>query len=77
MRPAGIFRDIAANGAGDLAAGVRRVKQAVFGCRFRELNVRKAGLHHGYSVDRVNLQDSAHATGSEHDATLRRHRSAA
>ena len=54
----GIFRDIAANGAGDLRRRIGRVIHAMHGCRFGDRQVAHPGLHGGHRVIRIDADDA-------------------
>ncbi len=76
MQPAGIFRHIAADGAGDLAGGIGRVVEAVGLHRLGDVEVGDAGLDHHAAILIVDLQDALHAPHADQDAVLARQRAA-
>ena len=77
MRPTGVLGDVAADGAGFLAAGVGRVEEAVGRGRFRELDVGQPGLDDGDAVHGVDLEDAPHTRGGDDDAAPPWHGAAA
>ena len=58
VRPAGIIGDIAADGAGGLAAGIRRVEEAVFGDGFGDIEIDHAGFDNGDAVLQIDFQNA-------------------
>ena len=58
VHAAGVFGHVAANGAGDLAAGVGRVVQTVGRSRLADGQVAHAALHHGGPAALVDFQDA-------------------
>ena len=70
VRAAGVFRDVAADGAGALAGGVGRVEIAAALHRQGDVQVDHAGLHHGALVFQIDFEDPVHAREGDHDAAL-------
>ncbi len=62
VHPAGVFRHVAADGAGDLRGGIGRVIQAVRGGGLGDFQVADAGLQAGYAGYRIDLYDLAQAS---------------
>ena len=58
MNAAGIFRDVAADRAGDLAARVRRVVKAVGRCGFADSEVANTALNERRPAASVNFDDA-------------------
>ena len=77
VRAAGVFRHVAANRAGLLAAWIGSVEQPEMRHRFRNLDVRYARLDHRNAVRGVDLEDAPHSRGGDDDSTAMRHRTAA
>ena len=65
----GIGRDVAADRADLVGAGVGRVPEALGGRRPLDLDVEGAGLDHGHPARGVDL-DRPHPLGREHDAAV-------
>ena len=76
MHAARVFGHVAAYGAGDLAAGVRRVIQAVGLCRFADGQIAHATLHPGSARQRVHLEDFVELSQRQRDAQGMRHSAA-
>ena len=57
VHAAGVFRHVAADGAGNLAAGVGRVVQAVGRSRLADGQVAHPALHPGGAAERVHIQN--------------------
>ncbi len=76
MQSAGILRDVAADGAGDLARGIGRVIEAVALHRAGDGGIGDARLDHHAAVFEVGLQDAIHAAEAEQDAVGPRQRPA-
>ena len=76
MRPAGIFRDVAADGAGFLAGGIRRkIKSGVlYGAR--DIQIDHAGLDDGAAILQVQFQDAVHTRKDDHHAASASQRAA-
>ena len=74
MHAAGVFSHVAANRAGDLAAGVGRVIQAQRRRRFANGQVAHAALHPGGARQRVHFQNFVELGQRQGDATGMRHR---
>src|SRR5205823_10163208 len=68
VRPAGVGRDVAADGAGALAGGVRGEVPAVRLQVVGQPEVDDARLDDGVAVAVVHLQDALHARQADHDA---------
>ena len=68
VRAAGVLRDVAADRADLLAAGVGRVVEPVRRGGRGDLQVRDAGLDDGAAVDRVDLQDPLEPGQRDHHA---------
>ena len=76
VRAAGIFRYVAADGAGFLAGRIGREMQAGVRDGDAEVGIHHAGLHRGALVLDVNFQDAIHARKNYENAALARERSA-
>ena len=76
MHAARVLGDIAADGAGDLRAGVGRIVEAVGRGRLGDGEVAHAGLHHGEARHRVEMHDLLHLGQRQHHAVLVRQRAA-
>jgi hypothetical protein len=76
MHAARILRDIAADGAGDLARGVRRVIEAEMAHRVGYGEVRHAGLRHHAAVRRVDLENAVEPAEAQQNAVGERQRTA-
>ena len=72
MRAAGIGGDIAADGAGDLARRVGRVKEAVARDRIGDAGIGDAGLDMRHAVGEVDGEHLAHAREAQHDRVFER-----
>ncbi|MNP15072.1 hypothetical protein D3C76_1074140 [compost metagenome] len=72
VHAAGVFRDIAADRAGDLRRRVRGVVQAVGSGRLGNRQVAYAGLDAGEAADRIDLEDALEARHHQQDAFLQR-----
>ena len=72
MHPAGIFRHIAANGAGDLRGGIRRVVKALVLHRLGYGEVGDPRLHHGAAVLIVDFQHPVEFRKPQHNAVGQR-----
>ena len=70
MRPAGIIRDIAADGAGGLAARVRRIKKPSLATALVTSSIDHAGFDDGDTVLQIDFQDSIQSRKREDDAAL-------
>ena len=57
VHAAGVLRDVAADGAGDLRGRIGRVIKAFMGDRVRDRQIGDAGLDHGDAVGEVDLLD--------------------
>ena len=68
MRPAGIHRDISADGAGELARRVGRVKEILFGHGARDAQIGAAGLNPDDPVAQIDLQHLIHPHQPEDNA---------
>ena len=77
VRPAGIFGDVAADGAGLLAGRIGREVEAKMRNVLGELQIHHAGLHHGALVFDIDFEDAVHAREGDNDAALLRDRAAA
>ena len=69
---AGIFRHVAADGAGALAGGVGGIKIAACLDRQGDVQVDHPGLHHGALVFQIDFEDPVHASESDEDSALER-----
>src|SRR5690606_40371145 len=69
-QPAGGGADVAADGAGLPAGGVRRVGEAVFADGAGEGGVDDAGIDDGDPVDGADPQDAVHPGQREHEAAV-------
>ena len=70
VRAAGIFGDVAADGACFLAGRIGREMQAGVGYGGAEIGIHYAGLDGGAFVFDVNFQDAIHARKNCEDATF-------
>ena len=61
MRPAGIFRNVAADGARFLTRRVGSIVQTMLLHSAREIQIDDAGLDHGPLIFRVDFQNVIHA----------------
>jgi hypothetical protein len=77
VRAAGVLRDVTADRARPLAGRIRRVIQAVRRDGAAEVEVHDAGLDHGNTLPRVDLQNARHARQRDDDAADRGDRTAA
>ena len=73
MHAAGILRDIAADRAGDLRAGIGRVIEALMLDRLGDAEVGDAGLHAGAAVGVVDLQHAVELAEAQQDGVAHRH----
>ncbi len=73
---AGVFGDVAADGAGLLAGGIGREVEPEMRDMLRELQVDHPGLHYGALVLNVNLENAVHAREGDDNAALLRDRAA-
>ena len=76
VRPAGIVGDIAADGAGGLAAGIGCVEETIFGYGFRHVEINHTGLDDGDAVLQIDFQDAIQTGQREDNTPFRRHRAA-
>ncbi len=76
MHAAGIFRDIAADGAGDLRRRIGRVIEAGLGDRLRHREIGDAGLDHGDAIVEIDLADAVELGEPEQHAIAERQRAA-
>ena len=76
VRAAGIFRDVAADGAGFLAGRIGGEMQSGMGDGGAEVGIHDAGLHGGALVFDVNFEDAIHARENCEDAAFARERAA-
>ena len=76
MHAAGIFRDIAADRAGDLRRGVRRVIERLVLHRLADGEVGDARLDHGDAVGEIDLADAVELAHAEEHAVDQRQRPA-
>ena len=72
MSAAGIGRDIAADGASDLARRVGRVKEAVARDRIGNAGIGDAGLDARHAACEIDVEHLAHAREAKHDRVLER-----
>ena len=68
MRAAGIFRDVAADGAGFLAGGIGSEVQAVLFDGAREVEIHNTWLDDGPPIFRIDFQNVVHARERDDDA---------
>ena len=68
MRPAGIFADVSADGAGALAGRIGRVEIAVGFDRQRHVEIHHARLHHGALIGQIDFKNPVHARKGDHDS---------
>ncbi len=66
VHAAGVFRHVAADGAGDLGGGVRGIVQPVGGRRLGHGQVAHAGLDPGRAVARVDVEDRLELGQAQH-----------
>ncbi len=76
VHAAGILRDIAANGAGDLRGRVGRVIEAVIGDRRGDAEIGDAGLRGHRAVVEIDVEDAVELAHAEQDRILQRQRAA-
>ena len=76
VHAAGILRDVAADRAGDLRAGIGRVVEALVLDRLGDAEVGDAGLHPGAAVGVVDLEHPVELGHAEQDRVADRHRAA-
>ena len=76
MHPAGIFRDIAADRAGNLAGRIGRVVKALVGNGLGDGEIGDTRLHHGAAIVVIHAQDAVEARHAQHDAIGQRQRPA-
>ena len=72
VHAAGVFRHVAADGAGDLAGRVRRVVEALRLHRLRDGEIGDAGLDDGAAIGNVDLQDLLEFAEAEQNAVGQR-----
>ena len=72
MHAAGIFRDIAADGAGDLRGRIGRVIEAFAFHGVGDAEIGDAGLHHDDAIDVVDLADAREFRHAEQNAVSER-----
>ena len=73
---AGIFGDVAADGAGALAGGIGRIEIAAALDRQRDIEIDHAGLHYRALVFEIDFEDAVHAGEGDHEAAFARNRAA-
>ena len=76
MHAARILRDVAADRAGDLRAGIGRVIKALMLDRLGDAEVGDAGLHAGAAVGVVDLEHTVELAKAQQDGIAHRHRAA-
>ena len=76
MHAAGIFRDVAADGAGDLRRRIRRVIEARVLTAWRDREIGDAGLDHGDAIVEIDGADAIEFGHAEQDAVAERQRAA-
>ena len=76
MNAAGIFRHIAADGAGDLARWIGRVIETLCLHGPRHRGIGDARLHHNAAIVIIDFQDPVHAREAEQNAIGQRQRAA-
>ena len=72
MRAAGIFRDVAADGAGFLAGWIGSEIQAVFFDGARKVEIHHARFDDGALIGRIDFEDVVHARERDHQMPPRR-----
>ena len=72
MNAAGIFRNVAADGARRLTGRIGHIIEAVMSNCARKLRVDQAGLHAGDAVLRIDAENLAHAGQFDHHAAIDR-----
>ncbi len=73
VHAAGIFRHIAADGAGDLGRGIGAIIQAVAGGCFGDGQIADAGLYAGGARQRVDIEYAIELAQDQQDAVRVRH----
>ena len=76
MQPAGVFRDIAADGAGDLAGRIGRIIKAFAFDRAGDGGIGDARLQGDAAIFVIDLEDAAHPPHADQDAVGARQRAA-
>ena len=76
VHAARVLRDVAADRAGDLRAGVGRVVEALVLDRLGDAEVGDAGLHAGAAVGVVDLEHAVELAHAQQDRVADRHRAA-
>src|SRR5512139_606583 len=76
VRPTGIVRDVAADGASRLAARIGGVEEAVSSDGFGDVQINHAGLDDGEAVFQVNFQYAIEAGERQDDTACGRNRAA-
>ena len=76
VHAAGILRDVAADRAGDLRAGIGRVVEALVLDGLGDAEVGDAGLHAGAAVGVVDLEHAVELAQAQQDGVAHRHRAA-
>ena len=76
VRSAGVFGDVAADGAGALAGGIGRIEITAALDRQRDIQIDHAGLYDGALVFEIEFEDAVHAGEGDHQAAFARNRAA-
>ena len=76
VHAAGVLRDVAADRAGDLRAGIGRVVEALVLDRLGDAEIGDARLHAGAAVGIVDLEHAVELGHAEQDRVAHRHRAA-
>ena len=77
VRTTGIFRYIAANGAGPLTGGIRRIVVSKRGRRMRQFQVHDTWLYHSALIFNIQFENAIHAREGDNHAALNGDRTAA
>ncbi len=77
MGAAGVHRDIAGDGAGELARRVRRVEETGMGDLAGDRQIGDAGLHPHGAIGEIDVQHAVHLGDAEHNGVLLRDRATA
>src|SRR5580700_11142811 len=67
VHPAGVLRDITANGAGDLAGGIRSVVETPGSDRVAERKIRDAALGDNAAIGVVDFENAIEASQADHN----------
>ena len=70
MNAAGVFRNVAADGAGRLTRRIGHIIEAVMSNCARQLRVDEASLHARDSVLRIDAENFSHPRQLDHDSAI-------